>query len=380
MRPAALLILLTVLLNGGCAVTPNIEGIVFDENGATRDFQVKAYRTYDDLISEQNSITAQSGERPGEFSMNLPPGRYYLSAQGHKKGVRLFAYHGLNPIVVDYHRRWLPLFMAPSPQAVCHDGFQGIGGHIFYKGAPPENGGVSVYSSDDTPFRGMGLLTNTITADGSYWFDLEPGRYVVIARKRADQSGIGPLKPGDLFCYSGANPVTLGPHQECELDIYCYPRDDIAAFLAGQADDPRGRKEKQRRALSLEGAAPSTVKGEPAALPKIAAEISGQVTDLNGHPQEDLFVTAYPADDLKLFEMYIVRFKSQFMGKTDREGRYRLQLPSGAYYLVAREHIGIAPEAGEYYGLYEGNANHAIMVRPSENREDGDITVGRVMP
>jgi len=363
-----------------CAPLANVNGIVIAKNGPLDKPQVEAYPDYYSLSHGLNAITSSPGEHPGQFKLRLRPGSYYLTARGSSNQQELFSYHGLNPISITEDDRWLPFFAVPAKEAVCSAGYQGIGGQVYFQGEPAANGGISVYSLDDPPFRGMGLLTNTIISDGSYWFDLEPGSYVLVARKRRDQSGIGPLKPGDLFCYSDANPIDLKAGMECQVDLYCYPRNDIDTFLSANATDPRGRREENRRSLAPRNISPQAPKTIPQAIPKFAASISGQVRDRDGMPRPGLFVAAFPADDLDLFQMYIVRLKTPFMTITDKEGRYSLDLESGSYYLVAREKVGVAPEHLEYFGIYEGSANHSLRVRPGEVREDGDILVGRVMP
>ena len=380
MKSISLFLLVFSFTFSGCSPPAMVSGIILSEHGAVKNPLVLAYRDFQSLATQQDAIVSRPGEKPGQFQIHLKPGSYYLTATGIDSQQQLFSYHGLNPITITEEDQWVPFLATPDSKATCQPGFQGIGGHVYYKGEPAIDGGISVYALDDQPFRGMGLLTNTITSDGAYWFGLEPGRYVLVARKRLDQTGIGPLKHGDLFCYTMANPIEVRSGKECMVDLNCYPRDDIDGFLVADASDPRGKREIDRRSLSPKDITAQTPESSPEVIPKIAAVINGKVTDLNGTPQEGLFVTAFPSDDLNLFQMYIVRFKTPFMAITDKNGEYHLAVKSGSYYLVARQQIGVAPEHLEYYGLYEGTANHDIMVRPSETRNDGDIVVGKIMP
>ena len=82
----------------------------------------------------------------------------------------------------------------------------------------------------------MGLLSNTLNDEGTFWFDLEQGSYVVIARKRFNATNMGPLRKGDLFCYAEPNPVQVTPSTSCDISISCYPRDDLDAFLGDLAE------------------------------------------------------------------------------------------------------------------------------------------------
>jgi hypothetical protein len=108
--------------------------------------------------------------------------------------------------------------------------------------------------------------------------------------------------------------------------------------------------------------------------------ISGRVTDLAGMPLANLYISAYPAKEVPLFEMYALRMKTESMARTDQRGFFRLELGSGTFYLVARQQIGYAPEAGEYYGIYEGTPNQSITVNPNEVKTGVHIIAEPIMP
>ena len=355
-----------------------IEGIVLTDQGPAASPEVTAYRSFTDLRLQRNALVSKPGIKPGLYTLELEPGRYYLTATGQHQGQHLFSYHGLNPITITDTPQWIPFFVLPVRPAQCEAGFQGIGGRILYKDSPITHGSVSVYTLDDEPFRGMGGLTNSITADGSFWFDLTPGSYMVIARQRQDDSAIGPLKKGDLFCYSAANPIAVQPANACTVDLLCYPRDDLASYLGDKVIDPRGKKQTARRDASLEKA--SLQGGGKGGGSGPVSVIAGRVTDLDGLPMAGLVVSAYPADDLPLFQMYVLRFKSDYLAKTDPKGFFRLELKPGSYYLVAREKVGDAPSPQEHYGLYEGSANHSLTVRQGETRSGIQLMVEPIMP
>ena len=227
----------------------------------------------------------------------------------------------------------------------------------------------------------MGLFTNSLDEDGRFYFDLEPGLYVVVARQRQQDSAMGPLGPKDLFCYPATNPIPVEVNIVSDVHINCYPRNDLEGFLDHDALDPRGRKKEGRRATSLEETqinmmpeprGPGSGKG--------ATSISGRVLDLEGNPQAELYVAAYSANGNSLFQMHILRLITRFITKTDDNGRFSIVLADGGlYYLVAREILGQAPDNPERYGLYEGNANHSIEIIPGE-QEEVTIYVDRIMP
>lgn len=355
-----------------------IEGIVLTDKGPATSPSVQAYASFTDLRQQTNAIVSTPGSKPGQYSLELPPGKYYLTATSHDHEHSLFAYHGLNPITISGSKQWIPFFVLPVHPSQCEPGFQGIGGRALYKDQPIDSGSVSVYTLEDEPFRGMGVLTNSITEDGSFWFDLAPGNYVVVARQRQDNALIGPLKKGDLFCYSAANPIAVHPANSCQVDLLCYPRDNLDRYLSQEAEDPRGKKQIARRDTSLESATLQEAGKNGISGP--VSIIAGRVTALDDTPMPGLIVSAYPADDLPLFQMYILRFKSDYITKTDANGFFRLVVKPGSYYIVTREKVGDAPNAHENYGIYEGSANHSLTVASGENINGIHLLVEPIMP
>lgn len=375
----ALLLLPLCLLPAGSAAAADIEGILLTAKGPASEAKVHAYRNAADLQARINPIVSTPGSKPGHYTLRLAPGKYYLTATAQEAGGQpLFAYHGLNPITVGDDYQWIPFFVQPAREAQCESGYQGIGGRVIYKDAPLAHGSVSVYTLEDAPFRGMGVLTNSLGDDGAFWFDLAPGRYMVIARQRQNDSTIGPLQQGDLFCYSAANPIEVSPARACKVDLFCYPRNDLDHYLDQGGHDPRGRRQETRRDASLKQAGMQEAGKPEASAPQ--AILAGRVIDLEGRPMPGLIVTAYPADDLPLFQMYVLRFRSDFIAKTDSKGMFRLEVRPGPYYLVARERVGDAPQTKEYYGLYEGNANHSLTAHDQQPTNGIQITVAPIMP
>jgi len=355
-----------------------LDGIVLSGQGPVLDAEVHAYADYSSLVARQNGLVSTPGEKPGQYRLELPPGKYFLAASGKQDGVELFSFHGVNPVTITADYQWLPFFALPFSPPTCNAGPTSISGLVTFKGKPVNMGTVSAYSTEDTGFRGMGVLTNTLDIAGRFLFHLDPGKYVVIARKRFAETNMGPLQKGDLFCYHPANPIELPPSRSCELEIACYPRDDLDAFLDNPAADPRGRRRTERRDASLwdtvmyESSLSSSAEG-------VRATLTGTVTDIAGKLRAGLFVQAYPAKNQPLFQMHIIRAITRHMAQTDEKGRYRIDLQPGEYYLVARQRVGEAPERLEYYGLYEGTFNHSINIIPGKVQTEADIVVERIM-
>ncbi|MDD5759784.1 MAG: carboxypeptidase-like regulatory domain-containing protein [Desulfobulbaceae bacterium] len=357
-----------------------IEGIVLTDEGPVADASVQAYRTFSDLQQQTNTLVSDASTHPGQYTIELAPGKYYMTARGKNQSQALFSYHGLNPITITDTYQWIPFFVLPERPAQCEAGYQGIGGRVLYKDIPLNHGSVTIYTTEDEPFRGMGVLTNSITEDGRFWFDLPPGNYVVIARQRHDDAAIGPLKKGDLFCYASANPIRVTPANSCQVDLLCYPRNDLDHYLDKNALDPRGKHLANRQDSSLQKTSMQDAGRKGGTADGPISIIAGRVTDLNNIPMPGMVVSAYPADDLPLFQMYVLRFKSNFLAKTDAKGFFRLEVDPGSYYMVAREKVGDAPNAGEHYGIYEGTANHSLTVGRGESKTGIQLVVEPIMP
>lgn len=380
---------LNISLLAGClffwlpptSLAGTIEGVVFSEFGPIRGATVFAYRSYEDLAAGRNFRKSEIGSRDGQYSLTMPPGSYYLVARADIEGRRLFSYHGVNPITINDNYRWLPFILVPENKGTCKEtpGHSGITGQVTYKGQAVSGGVVSVYPWQDGKFRGMGLLTNTLDENGAFSFGLEAGTYVVIARKKHDIKGIGPVKRGDMFCYPSTNPISVANNQSCDTDINCYPRDELELFLNDGAINPQGRRHDDRRQASLYDLQPAEGQKPTSGMP---ATLSGQVTDSRGNPRSGMTVTAYPARGLELFQMHVLRLITGNMGQTDSEGRYKIELKDGddKYYIVAREKVGEAPDQAEYYGLYEGSPNHSVAIARNVSLTGIDVVVDRIMP
>jgi hypothetical protein len=358
-----------------------IEGIVFSTKGPIPGAVVHAYPDVESLINKKNGTPSRTADKPGQFKLSLAPGKYYLVAESTVDNDAMFSYHGINPITITDQPHWVPFFAVNTDPVRYQQGATGISGTVTYKGVPLSGGTVSVYPLTDKQFRGMGLFTNSLDDAGQFYFELEPGFYVVVARKRYQDSNMGPLGEKDLFCYPAANPIPVQAETLSDIHINCYPRNDLEGFLDQDGDDPRGRKMEGRRTSSLVDTKMNMMPEPRAQEPQKITGISGRVVDLDGNPQAGLYVAAYPADGNTLFQMHILRLITTFITKTDDSGRFSIVLDDGGlYYLVAREILGQAPDKQERYGLYEGNTNHSIEISIGEQEEAVTLYVDRIMP
>jgi len=377
------------LLIPSVALCGLVEGIIFSTSGPMQNAVVEAYPDYQSFLSGTGGFRGAGGDKPGEFRFNLPSGSYYFTAGGLVNNRKHVAYHGANPVTVSDAPVWIPLMALPATDSVCVDGREGVSGRVMFKGTPVSGGRVSVYPASDGYFRGMGLLTTTLDRQGGFRFDLSPGSYAVVARRRNGSEQMRPLEKGDLYCRFGGNPVEIQPGKSCSMDIECYPKDDLYAFLDDPSILPPERRVRGNKVVSTGGVRMRDFGRGPSesgriasgAVPPRALSISGRVTDMHGNPLSGAFVTAYDAGRDRLFQIHIIRTKTPNMAITDADGRYRIGLDKpGMYYMVARQKSGEAPDTGELFGLFEGAANHSVDVAEGSELTEIDIHAAPVMP
>lgn len=357
-----LLILMCVCTSAGATI---LEGVVVTEQGPLSGAVVSAYSSLQDALSENNPLRSTVGEKPGFFRLDLPAGKYYLTAAGNRNNTTLSSFHGANPVTVEDKSIWLPFAATPFSKPIRTSAtISKIVGSVIYKDKPVSGAQVSIYSPSEKNIRGLGIETKSTDARGKFKFLPPPGSYVLVARKRMAADGTMPLKKSDLFCFYGANPLTVEAAQEISVDVMCHPKDELDTFLAQEITVKRSRAELSR---FRERKPQKSVKG-----------IRGRVLDREGHPVGNMQIIAYKRDPNKTFQMHHLRLSSENMVRTDLSGSYFLPVSeAGSYYLVARQFGGESPLKGELFGLYEGNADHSVTV--SQNIAIADVVVGKVM-
>ena len=364
-------VLLINFINSSLLLSAVIEGIVLSENGPIEGSKVYAYTKFQDIKNGTPAFSSIPGENKGFFKIELSPGTYYLLASGQVDGKDFFSYHGANPIKIEDKKLWIPFMTVPKITEIMKESSSAkLSGKVLFKGSPVKASQVSIYPLTESTFRGMGFLTSTTDDNGLFSMSTEPGEYVVIARKRNNYNGMRPLEKGDLFCYFAGNPLTIEDLRETYLEIPCYPKDDLKAFL----------NENAYPAILVKKSGEDSVRFRENKPEKTAHDlkIKGRTTDLQGNPMKNLYVMAYRGKAPEMFQMHYVRTMPDYMVKTDEKGYYSIDgVEKGLYYMVARELIGVAPVKGEYYGLFEGNAHHAVEIE--NDMENINIMVSRVM-
>lgn len=191
----------------------------------------------------------------------------------------------------------------------------GVKGRAAWRGELVPGLWVSAYLAIEDVAAGKPLAVSGPTAlDGTYQLELPPGSYVLVAR-----SFDGQPKPGDYFCYYSGSPIDVqaGHYTNVGFNLIRVP--------------------------------------EEAALKR------GKTTGLAGE-------ISYQDEPLEKVYLYVYRdAKSHFKGPAYNivpveKGRFRLRLPEGDYYLLARKRLAggrYGPVAiGDYFNFYYGNPVH----------------------
>ena len=310
------------------------------------------------LLRSIGGEEAASGvaDREGVARIDAAPGRYFLETAWRADGEYSrpvaagdrYAWFGGNPVFVDKAGGPRELFVGleefEDPPATVGEapGGTGVAGRVVSGGAPVERAVVFAYHRTETAFRDLGFAASAPTGpDGSFVLDLPPGNYHLVVRKRASGGVAGPMRKGDLFGYYPANPVAVRAGTFARVSIPATP-------------------------LKLRNA-PSYSAGYRA-----AAYIEGRILGPDGAPKAGVYAALYDNPDLLNRPVLL-------SDVTGPDGRYRLPVPvPGTWFLGARSGYGGSPAPGDFYGRYEGNAEHSVTVREGDRLSGIDISVDEV--
>lgn len=339
-----------------------IEGRVLTESGPLAGAEVSAHLSYADLQNNQKPAARAKTDQDGVYKLQIPPGSYYFTARGESGGRGYYAYHGSNPLKISKDNFWLGLPATPvdAPPVYVRDS-TGVAGVVTYKGKPLDGAYVALYKSDSQTFKGLGVKTESVGSDGSFKLNVEPGAYVVTARKTSSGKSNRPLQQGDLYCYYSQNPVVVKADQKAQIELSCHPKDNRDTFAAA----------KKIKSGSLDSYS------ERVAASKFG--VRGKVIDQSGLPVAGMNVLAYRLT-APVFMMYHVYHGSEFSSLTDEKGEFFIPLDAdGDYGLVARDILGDGPHRGEMYGLYQENTRHAVAFKQGQLIDNVTIIAGKVM-
>lgn len=340
-----ILVLLCTLL-GACSLSgpeqeklPRLSGKASLHGVAVGGIEIAVWPATTPSLTGRAPYRATSQDQDGTFSLPLPPGEYYLFAQGKES----FSFYGRNPVTIppqgltDLKIGLVPLPARPHIDTCNIE--EGTTGFIVHNGTPLAGAVVYAYTDLSSNFKGMGYAVSPPSdEEGRYELALPPGTYYLLARLR--QGGgmaMGPLRSGDYIGYAPGNPVKVTDNRVTLLSIPVLevPEkiDQLGSSLFGQTS------------------------------------LRGQILDQRGRPVAGLRAVLY--SDAQMFNR-----PDHVSQPTDENGTFLLSFPhGGTYYLAARQQLGGAPSPGELYGTYDMTPDHSLKIGTGEQKAGVLITV-----
>jgi len=287
---------------------------------------IRAYHAIADIGKEKVVATSAPTGLDGTYSLDLPPGSYYLTARnygGKPTAGKLFCYYSGAPVTVRanaYTNVGFNLIRIPKESPPETTTTSGIKGSITFQGAPIERAYLYIYKDAADGFKGPGYFIQPVEK-GSFRLRLPPGEYWILARKRAKGGSFGPIEPGDYFNFYYGNPVRIEAGQTREIQLETITR---LAML-------------EEESLPLRG-------------------IKGVVLAPGKKPAGKIHVFAYR-------DAAMTGTPDFFSAPTGPDGRFELPLTGdGPFYLLARENFGGPASGGELYGKFSGKEGAALKL------------------
>jgi hypothetical protein len=283
----------------------------------------------------EERVVAISGP-DGRAALVLGPGIWYLSASAGEPAI--FGWYGSNPVQIragETIEVTIPAVLAAAagladpavkpvpPVASVPSGEETVAGDVVGEGGAVVGAGVTFYLDASTQFRGPGYLEARTDEHGFFETRLSPGRYWLVARRRAGSQPFGPLEIGDDFGFFPGNPLEIRAGERVTVRMPAV------------------------RVLKKSGwSGPSALR----------TRVGGTVRDAAGRP-----LAGYRA---------FLHAKATMLGKPEfvsepsgPDGVYQIWVDrEGVYYLGARAEIGRARGERELIGFYTGTPDHAIAV------------------
>lgn len=334
-----------------------VEGRVFTENGPLPMASVYLYAEYKDIEADRPLLISRPTDKDGVYKMPVPAGKYFFSARGFVQGDEYIAFHGSNPIMLENRDVWLS-FMAQKAVAPSYSkGDSVLKGTVMFKGKPLTDGAVTVYLPDTGIFKGLGVKTQSINPDGTFFMPLPAGKYVVSAKRIEATRSVGPPQKRDLVGYFPLNPIEVRAGEDVSVEVPTYPKGDRTPFTdvaAVKANDLI----------------------TPDALAKAnGAGLHGTVKDAAGKPFAGIFVLAYRAAS-SAFQMFDMTHGTTNCVKTGSDGTYFLPLDdAGDYSVVARDVLGEGKHAGQTFGVYQKDSTSRVSFQSGQRLGGIDIVV-----
>ncbi|GAB4369913.1 MAG: hypothetical protein Kow00128_16520 [Deltaproteobacteria bacterium] len=344
-----LCLLLVQAVPGAAGDFTGVRGRVAIRGEVVPGVVVRAYTDFEAGLASIPAATSAPTNAEGIYSIELPPGSYFLvAAKTAGKSLSdlatgdLFCYYGGNPVRVEPGRTVNVGFnlvrAGEDPEPLLP---RGVSGEVRDENGKPLSGGiVYFYRSPRDGFRGIPGFFTRVGPDGAFRARLRKGTFFVIVRRRESGELFGPTEIGDHFGYYVRNPVVLREGEAAGIRIDAVPRLGMLEKFEGFAPQERG------------------------------ITLHVRVVDASGNPVPGVRVLAYRKEGMTGFPAYI-------SGKSGGDGFADLTiLEEGTYYLLAREKLG-GPAEEEWYGRYGGSPDHSIRVERGSVPADLRIEVGR---
>jgi hypothetical protein len=334
-----------------------VKGKVNHQGSPLEGAVVHVYTVYEAGFRGTGEYRSRPTGKDGAFDLSLPPGRYFVVAKKSGGGSDselsagdFWAYYGGNPVVVgdaETINIGINCTRIAEPGTRRSPGGTGIRGVVLAEGEPLGRARVTLYQDGETIFRGIGYASSLTNAKGEFSFNLEPGVYYVVARKRMGDDKMGPLGGGDYFGFAHANPVKVEKEGFSVITVHTVNK--LVKVKEGGQE------------VTLGG----TVKaGETV--------VEGVVRGRDGKPVPGVYANAYRDS--------MMTQKPDFISsKTGKDGSFVIHFAEGGeYFIGARNTIGGPAEKGDLLGKYEGNEDHSVKIRTGEKRKGIDIVVEAV--
>lgn len=349
-----LLLSLTVGASVACA-GGTIQGKVSYQEKGVAGATVSLYAVAGEKMTGPADFEVQKSGEDGSFTIVAKPGSYFLVAKKYQDPANptagdLFSYYGGNPVVIE-EGKTITVGVNGAPiqpvEVKSKSGGTGIRGKIFADGKPLGRTRVTLYQDASTIFRGIGYASAVTNDKGDFSFNLEPGAYYVIARKRVGEDKMGPLVVGDFFGFAHDNPVQVEADRFTMINVNAATK-HVKVKQGGQD-------------ITLGGTV--TAGG---------TTISGILRDKSGKPVAKVYAAAY--------RDAMMTMKPDFISSpTGPDGVFTIAVAEGGdYYVGARNTIGGPAERGDLLGRYAGNEDHVVHIVTDEKLSGIDVVVETV--
>jgi len=218
-----------------------IEGILtYKRKGV--EGEVFAIRSLAGGFDDSISIARAFADEDGFFSLDLPPGSYFVYARSSGEREEFFGFTGNNPVrAKPFERETIGIPMVDVSSVERRDGCAGggiTGVRVVTKldGKPVAGVHVFVYPSSTRDIRGPGVALGITKEDGSVLLSLKEGDYIVVARKKRSGPGVGRVDTGGLF--------GIYPYIPVRVDKGCLKTIDVPLFVKGGMLDEEETRDK----------------------------------------------------------------------------------------------------------------------------------------